>query len=99
MIDKTKCWQAVLDRDSTQDGEFLYGVATTGVFCSPGCASCTPLRKNVRFYATAEEAVANGLCFCLRCKPTSVKGDAVSDRIAEVRKYILRTLKIAHSRN
>ena len=32
MIDETECWQAVLDRDSTQDEKFLYGVLTSGVF-------------------------------------------------------------------
>lgn len=92
MIDEAKSWQAVLDRDCTQDGKFLYGVITTGVFCRPGCASRAPLRKNVRFYATAEEAEADGLRSCLRCKPTSVKRDAARDRIAEVRKYIRKNL-------
>jgi AraC family transcriptional regulator, regulatory protein of adaptative response / methylated-DNA-[protein]-cysteine methyltransferase len=93
MIDETKFWQAVLKRDSTQDGKFLYGVMTTAVFCRPGCASRAPLRKNVRFYKTAEEAEADGLRPCLRCKPTSVKGDRGRDRIAEVRKYIRRNLE------
>jgi AraC family transcriptional regulator of adaptative response/methylated-DNA-[protein]-cysteine methyltransferase len=93
MIDETKCWQAVLDRDNAQNGTFLYGVVTTGIFCRPGCASRTPLRKNVRFYHTAEEAAANGLRPCLRCKPTSLPGEAQNDRIAEVRKYIRKNLE------
>ena len=70
MIDEMKCWQAVLDRDRTQDGKFVYGVMTTGVFCRPGCASRAPLRKNARFYETATEAEADGLRPCLRCKPS-----------------------------
>ena len=28
------------------DGQFFYGVRTTGVYCRPGCASRQPLRKN-----------------------------------------------------
>jgi len=93
MIDEAKSWQAVLNRDNTQDGKFLYGVMTTGVFCRPGCASRAPLRKNVRFYKTAEEAKADGLRPCLRCKPTSVKDDGAMDRIAEMRKYIRNNLE------
>jgi AraC family transcriptional regulator of adaptative response/methylated-DNA-[protein]-cysteine methyltransferase len=61
------CWQAVLNRDKTQAGEFLYGVVTTGVYCRPGCPSRSPLRKNVAFYKTATEAERAGLRACLRC--------------------------------
>jgi AraC family transcriptional regulator, regulatory protein of adaptative response / methylated-DNA-[protein]-cysteine methyltransferase len=93
MIDETKSWQAVLSRDNTQDGKFLYGVMTTGVFCRPGCASRAPLRKNVRFYKTAEEAEADGLRPCLRCKPSRGKSDARMDRIAEMRKFIRNHLE------
>jgi AraC family transcriptional regulator of adaptative response/methylated-DNA-[protein]-cysteine methyltransferase len=93
MIDETKCWQAVLHRDKMQDGKFLYGVLTTGVFCRPGCASRTPTRKNVRFYGTAEEAEANGLRPCLRCKPTNDGSEAQNNRITEVRKYIRKNLE------
>jgi len=49
-------WNAVESRDAAQDGEFVYGVTTTGVYCKPSCASRRPLRKNVRFYATPAEA-------------------------------------------
>jgi len=69
MIDEEKLWEAVQQRDANQNGKFLYGVLTTKVFCRPGCASRTPLRKNVRFYRTAAEAEADGLRPCLRCQP------------------------------
>ena len=45
-------WTAVETRDASKDGEFVYGVTTTGVYCKPSCASRRALRKNVRFYAT-----------------------------------------------
>ena len=62
-------WNAVESRDAAQDGEFVYGVMTTGVYCKPSCASRRPLRKNVRFYATPAEAEREGLRACKRCKP------------------------------
>ncbi len=90
MIDPSESWKAVLAKDKTQDGNFVYGVMTTGIFCRPGCASRTPLRKNTRFYATAAEAQADGLRACLRCKPTAVHGKGAPSLIEEVRKYIIR---------
>ena len=57
------------DRDAQQDGNFFYGVLTTGVFCRPSCSSRRPKRENVRFYVTAAEAERDGLRPCLRCRP------------------------------
>jgi AraC family transcriptional regulator of adaptative response/methylated-DNA-[protein]-cysteine methyltransferase len=59
-------WQQVLDR---QPGDFLYAVTTMGVYCRPGCPSPRPLRRNVRFFATCEEAEAAGFRGCKRCDP------------------------------
>jgi AraC family transcriptional regulator of adaptative response/methylated-DNA-[protein]-cysteine methyltransferase len=93
MIDKNKCWQAVLERDQSQAGNFIYGVTTTGVFCHPGCGSRTPLRKNVRFYRTAADAKAAGFRPCLRCQSKRLKGEAQIDRFAEVRRYIRKHIE------
>ena len=87
MMDQSESWKAVLGRDKTQDGSFVYGVMSTGIFCRPGCASRTPLRENVRFYSTAEEAQADGLRACLRCKPTATD-EGAPDVVEEVRMYI-----------
>jgi AraC family transcriptional regulator of adaptative response/methylated-DNA-[protein]-cysteine methyltransferase len=65
-------WQAVLERDPAFDGAFFFGVQTTGVFCRPSCKCRRPLRRNVRFFATAAEAQNAGLRACLRCKPLAV---------------------------
>jgi AraC family transcriptional regulator of adaptative response/methylated-DNA-[protein]-cysteine methyltransferase len=67
-------WQAVLSRDPTADGTFLYGVTTTGVFCRPTCPSRRPRRTNARFYASAADAEAAGLRPCKRCRPTAAAG-------------------------
>ena len=76
MLDEEKCWAAVVAHDASQDGSFLYGVRTTGVYCRPGCASRQPLRKNVAFFATAAAAEASGLRPCKRCRPNEASGAA-----------------------
>jgi AraC family transcriptional regulator of adaptative response/methylated-DNA-[protein]-cysteine methyltransferase len=69
MLTPEQCWQAVQERDPRQDGEFFYGVVTTGVYCKPSCAARRPLRRNIRFYGTSEQAVQDGLLACRRCHP------------------------------
>jgi AraC family transcriptional regulator of adaptative response/methylated-DNA-[protein]-cysteine methyltransferase len=63
------CWEAVQRRDRTQDGQFYFGVMTTGIYCRPSCPARRPLREHVRFYSTPEEAERDGLRACLRCRP------------------------------
>jgi len=79
MIDFEECWLAVTRRENRP---FVYGVMTTGVYCRPTCASRMPLRKNVRFYETAEEAERDGLRACRRCLPNG------KDRVAEMCRFI-----------
>ena len=67
-------WQALVGRDRQADGAFVYGVATTGVYCRPGCASRRPHRKNVRFFETWQEAESAGFRPCKRCSPRSPAG-------------------------
>ncbi|MFG6653989.1 bifunctional DNA-binding transcriptional regulator/O6-methylguanine-DNA methyltransferase Ada [Scandinavium sp. M-37] len=62
-------WQAVLDRDAHADGQFVFAVLTTGIFCRPSCRARHPLRQNVRFYADASAAQAAGFRACKRCQP------------------------------
>ena len=59
-------WQQVVSR---QPGDFLYAVTTMGVYCRPGCPSPPPLRKNVRYFGTCDEAEAAGFRACKRCDP------------------------------
>ena len=70
--DQTR-WQAVLRRDPRADGLFCYGVSSTGIYCRPTCPARRPARRNVRFFATPEEAEEAGFRPCRRCTPrTSV---------------------------
>ena len=69
MIDQEQCWQAVERRDGRFDGEFYFGVLTTGVYCRPSCASRLARPENVRFHATGADAEKAGFRPCKRCKP------------------------------
>jgi AraC family transcriptional regulator of adaptative response/methylated-DNA-[protein]-cysteine methyltransferase len=92
MLDTAKLWEAVETRDKSLAGVFFYGVTTTKVFCKPGCASRTPNLKNVRFYQTAEEAQADGLRACLRCKPLDNATDTARKTFRQVCAYIRKNL-------
>ena len=37
-------WQAVLNRDRGHDGEFVFAVSTTGIYCRPSCPARRPRR-------------------------------------------------------
>jgi AraC family transcriptional regulator of adaptative response/methylated-DNA-[protein]-cysteine methyltransferase len=78
VISDDAAWRAVLARDKGQDGRFVTGVLTTGIYCRPSCAARHPKRGNVRFFATGAEARSAGLRPCLRCKPDEVGRDAAA---------------------
>jgi AraC family transcriptional regulator of adaptative response/methylated-DNA-[protein]-cysteine methyltransferase len=65
-----KAWQQVLGRDTSADGQFVYAVKSTGIYCRPSCPSRRPERKNVSFFPNPEQAEAAGFRACLRCEPT-----------------------------
>jgi AraC family transcriptional regulator of adaptative response/methylated-DNA-[protein]-cysteine methyltransferase len=83
-------WEAVTARDRKADGTFYYSVATTGVYCRPSCAARRPLRGNVRFHATCEDAEAAGFRACKRCKPNAVEIEGASAKIAAACRLIER---------
>ncbi|MDE2404531.1 MAG: methylated-DNA--[protein]-cysteine S-methyltransferase [Sphingomonadales bacterium] len=62
-------WRAVLARDRRQDGHFVTGVLSTGIYCRPSCPARHPARANVRFFADGAAARAAGLRPCKRCAP------------------------------
>jgi AraC family transcriptional regulator of adaptative response/methylated-DNA-[protein]-cysteine methyltransferase len=63
-------WAALVARDSSTDGTFVYSVRTTGVYCRPSCPSRRPRPENVRFHATPAAAAAARFRPCKRCRPT-----------------------------
>ena len=74
MTDANKLWDAVLTRNTSGTGDFIYGVKTTRIYCRPTCPSRRPLRKNVLFFATPAEARAQGYRACKRCRPDEAPG-------------------------
>jgi AraC family transcriptional regulator of adaptative response/methylated-DNA-[protein]-cysteine methyltransferase len=65
----TERWTAIAARDTRAEGAFVYSVATTGVYCRPGCPSRLPRRENVRFHVNALAAERAGFRPCKRCRP------------------------------
>lgn len=62
-------WTAVANRDPAADGQFVYSVATTGVYCRPTCPSRLAKPEHVRFHTTAADAESAGFRACKRCRP------------------------------
>jgi len=89
MMSEAKCWDAVTTRNAEKDGQFYFGVVTTGVYCRPSCPARQPLRKNVRFYESPGEAERDGLRPCKRCRPLDGRADeATVAKVREVCAYI-----------
>ena len=61
-------YRAVISNQADCDGLFFYGVLSTGIFCRPSGPSKKPLRKHVRFFQSAGEAIEAGFRPCKRCR-------------------------------
>jgi AraC family transcriptional regulator of adaptative response/methylated-DNA-[protein]-cysteine methyltransferase len=85
-----KQWQQVLERDVRADGQFVYAVKSTKVYCKPSCASRRPTRKQVSFFPTPAMAEAAGYRACKRCEPEQAaeKADPQAKAIAAVTEYL-----------
>lgn len=71
LADADSRWSAVVNRDPRFDGQFVYGVLTTGIYCRPTCPSRLAKPENVSFYSTCGNAEKAGFRPCLRCKPNN----------------------------
>jgi len=67
-------WHATRARDRRADGTFVLAVRSTRIYCRPSCPARRPLRRNVTFYRTREEAERHGYRPCLRCRPNEISG-------------------------
>jgi AraC family transcriptional regulator of adaptative response/methylated-DNA-[protein]-cysteine methyltransferase len=70
-------WRATLARDPRADGSFFLAVRSTHIYCRPSCPARRPLRRNVLFFNTQEEAEKQGFRPCLRCRPNEISGAVV----------------------
>src|SRR5215831_17982128 len=67
-------WRATLARDPRAEGAFVLAVRSTGIYCRPSCPARRPLRRNVIFFRTREEAEQQGFRPCRRCRPNEIAG-------------------------
>ena len=88
MLTDQEKWDAVSRNDALYDGNFFYGVKTTGVFCRPSCKSKLPRRENVVFFSGAEDARASGLRPCKRCRPDLLEYQPAADLLEQAKKLV-----------
>src|SRR5690242_14105410 len=74
MTPEANYWQAVLTRDRNSDGDFVYAVRSTGIYCRPSCPSRRPKREQVLFFPLPQVAEQAGFRACQRCQPRNVDG-------------------------
>ena len=86
--DENKCWQAVMSRDASQDGNFVFAVASTGVYCRPSCPARRPRRENVTFFRQPDHAEKAGYRACLRCRPKAAGGNSTTEMVKAMCRYI-----------
>ena len=85
---------AVLARDASADGAFVYGVTTTGVYCHPSCPSRAARPERLRFFDASAEAERAGFRACLRCR---ADGPPPAARRAELATRACRLLESQES--
>jgi AraC family transcriptional regulator of adaptative response/methylated-DNA-[protein]-cysteine methyltransferase len=66
-------WNAVLERDASRDGSFVFAVRSTGIYCRPSCPARRPKREQVRFFQVPEAAEQAGFRACKRCHPRQAR--------------------------
>ncbi|MGQ0530033.1 MAG: bifunctional DNA-binding transcriptional regulator/O6-methylguanine-DNA methyltransferase Ada [Panacagrimonas sp.] len=82
-------WQRVLARDASANGQFVYSVRSTGVYCHPSCAARPARPENVAFHLTQDDARRAGFRPCKRCKPDQASSEVLqAQRIAEACRLI-----------
>jgi AraC family transcriptional regulator of adaptative response/methylated-DNA-[protein]-cysteine methyltransferase len=90
-VEQDPRWAAVLARDASADGVFVYSVATTGVYCRPTCPARRARPEHVAFHASPEAAEQAGFRPCKRCRPDGVGlAEQRAAMIAEACRFIER---------
>jgi len=87
-LNTERAWEAVLERDRRFDRKFVYGVASTQVYCRPSCPSRRPSRHQVTFFDSYRFAETAGIRPCRRCRPESAEGPETERRIEQARRYL-----------
>ena len=83
----TEKWRAVVERDGTKNGLFVFGVRSTGIYCKPSCPARHPNIEQVVFFSQPDEAEHSGFRACERCRPREVESTR-TDLIQKACRYI-----------
>ncbi len=88
--DEERRWRAVLAKDLSSDGTFVYAVRSTRIYCRPWCPSRRPRRQQVVFFSAPGDAERAGFRPCRRCQPRNATGPRhlQAALIARVCRYI-----------
>ncbi|KFX92044.1 hypothetical protein O988_07465 [Pseudogymnoascus sp. VKM F-3808] len=84
-------WVALEAHDPLADGNFVYCVKSTGIYCRPTCGARLARRANVVFQDDASAAQEAGFRACKRCKPHLDKDDSQATLVARARHTIEKT--------
>jgi AraC family transcriptional regulator, regulatory protein of adaptative response / methylated-DNA-[protein]-cysteine methyltransferase len=76
-------WQAVQSREAGWNGQFVYAVSSTHIYCRPSCPSRRPRRELVTFFKTCAEAESAGFRPCKRCHPEQGQLPALSEVVQQ----------------
>src|SRR6185369_13729169 len=75
VLDNPELWNAVVSRDTSRDGSFVFAVRSTGIYCRPSCPARRPRREQVSFFQVPEAAEQAGFRACRRCHPRRIQAD------------------------
>ena len=81
-------WEHFECSNAAYDGLYFVAVKTTGIVCRPSCRARLPLRKNVMFYDTCEEALRDGFRPCKRCRPDLLVYQPLAETAAQVKSLV-----------
>src|SRR5580765_219930 len=73
VMSNPEMWNAVLSRDRSRDGSFVFAVKSTGIYCRPSCPARRPKPEQVEFFQVPEAAEQEGFRACKRCHPRRAK--------------------------
>lgn len=82
-------WRAILTRDPAADGQFVYCVKTTGIYCRPSCPARRAKPENICFHQSSAEAERAGFRACKRCQPDQIgRAEEQAARVTKICRII-----------
>lgn len=90
-LDASLAWRAVQRRDQRFDGQFVYAVDSTRIYCRPSCSSRRPTKSRVEFFDSPGAAERAGYRACKRCHPENGRS-AIDQAVIRACAYISKHL-------